>query len=236
MCRPALQRSTTTGTCRVPQLAPMCFHRCLACCDDAPRPQAIPSWSPRTATHTLCESQVPQRVRPHCPQISHEKHVEREKAAASIMAGGGGGGSSLAGQAGPAGGAAVSEVVKEMTALYAHHGEMGLKEGQTIRCGGSAVRENPVPMTTSSQPLRLKASGSSCSPCSRTACKGESFVLAIKKESSAWFSPSLLWTPKEPSQACRRERSCCAGSAEPSNLLEVYAASQFLAPVLYEHS
>ncbi|MEW5303251.1 MAG: hypothetical protein WDW36_005959 [Sanguina aurantia] len=76
--------------------------------------------------------------------ISHEKHVEREKAAASIMAGGGGGGggSSLPGQAGPAG-AAVSDVVKEMAALYAHHGEMGLKEGQTI--------SSPPPSTSVSE-------------------------------------------------------------------------------------
>lgn len=58
--------------------------------------------------------------------------MEREKAAASIMAGGSSG-FGMTGQAAQTSGP-ISDVVKEMQSLYAHHGEMGLKEGQTIRC------------------------------------------------------------------------------------------------------
>ncbi len=89
---------------------------------------------------------VPERcVRPRA-QVRHEKHVQREMAAETVFsqshqqpaAGGpssggpGGGGGTAAGPASPPGGG-MQQAVRDVEALYKRHGDLGLKDGQTIK-------------------------------------------------------------------------------------------------------
>eukprot|EP00197_Chlamydomonas_leiostraca_P014473 CAMPEP_0202860684 /NCGR_PEP_ID=MMETSP1391-20130828/2313_1 /ASSEMBLY_ACC=CAM_ASM_000867 /TAXON_ID=1034604 /ORGANISM="Chlamydomonas leiostraca, Strain SAG 11-49" /LENGTH=292 /DNA_ID=CAMNT_0049539907 /DNA_START=226 /DNA_END=1105 /DNA_ORIENTATION=- len=65
--------------------------------------------------------------------MRHEKFVERSRAAAQVGASGG----ELPGASGAAGGrqapqAGQAAALREVAALYAHHGDLGLKAGQTI--------------------------------------------------------------------------------------------------------